>query len=216
MKKLTLFFCLLAVIVTYLTNTVYAVPVGNFAVPNGRECYFCEEKDLSSALFAVPYTYCVEVLKDEGEWLYVAYAQDEGDYKRLTGYCRSEEFTRIDTPPQNLYLHKVIIVTFSADDGQSPLPPPTDLEAESAYYGTYRYGASYYSYVLCRGSFCYVKGANDDYPLNELQPPEEIEKTTTQGKAQKHTGLIIFAVILAVAILIICALALSPKLPKDS
>jgi len=192
-----------------------------YAVPNGRECYFCETKSLSSALFCVPYTYCVEVLDDDGEWLRVSYGENSGEYKKVYGYCKSDEFTILTETPQTTYLKQIVTVTYSAGESDSPLTPPTDMQASAAYYGFYRYGATYYSYVYCRGSFCYIEGANDDYPLNELPTDDDDGDDTDGGKATGESEesvtvpLIIFIVILAAALIAVCALAFSPKRNKE-
>lgn len=192
-----------------------------YAVPNGRECYFCETKNLSSALFCVPYTYCVEVLDDDGEWLRVSYGENSGEYKKVYGYCKSDEFTVLDEKPQTTYLIHIVTVTYSAGESDSPLTPPTDMQASAAYYGFYRYGATYYSYVYCRGSFCYIEGANDDYPLNDLPTDDDTDEHTDgdagtdESEESVTVPLIIFIVILAAALIAVCALAFSPKKNRE-
>ncbi len=214
MKRILILICLILLVTASPMQTAYALAPHELARPIDRESYFFSEKDLSTALFAVPYTYCVEVLRDEGDWLYVSYAEDEGDYKKLFGYCKSEQFERVPSPPQNTYLNKTVTVTFSANAGEGAFNPPADMQVEAVYYGGYRHGANFYSYVLCRGSFCYIEGANDDYPLNvyeeQSEQPGDKKGTQTEGAAGT-TGLVIFIVILAVALVVIIALAFSPK-----
>lgn len=195
------------------TRAAFAETYSYLARPIGRECYFFSDKDLSTALFAVPYTYTVQVIRDDGEWLYASYAADEGGYKKLYGYCRSNEFEAVPSTPKQLYLNKTVLVTYTAGGGQGSFNPPSDLQVEAAYYGVYRHGANFYSYVLCRGSFCYIEGDNGDYPLNEYE-----EQTTNPdaGEGEKNsgsgtTGLIIFIVILAVALVAVGGLAFTSK-----
>lgn len=196
---------------------------GTYAVPNSRECYFCETKNLSSALFCVPYTYCVEVLGVDGEWLRVSYGENSGEYKKVYGYCKSDEFTILTQKPQTTYLKQIVTVTYSAGESDSPLTPPTDMQASAAYYGFYRYGATYYSYVYCRGSFCYIEGANDDYPLNDLPGDDDddgegndsSDNATGESEESVTVPLIIFIVILAAALIAVCALAFSPKRNRE-
>jgi hypothetical protein len=137
-----------------------------YAMANSRASYFFSGRDLSSSLFCVPYTYCVQLLRDDGEWYYVKYAEDNGVYRSLYGYCRAADFTLLDAKPETTFLSKIIVVTYKADDTSLNLPVLNELSVEAAFYGTYYSGATAYSYVLCQGSFGYITGANDDYELN--------------------------------------------------
>lgn len=213
MKKIIIFVCLAALLLLTPTMAAFAETSTYLARPADRECYFFSEKDLSTALFAVPYTYCIQVIRDDGEWLYASYAADEGGYKKVYGYCQSKQFERVPSTPKNEYLNKIVTVTYTADSGQGAFNPPSDLQVEATYYGVYRHGANFYSYVLCRGSFCYIEGA-DDYPLNEYEEQTNAPETGESGKTEdgtKTTGLIIFIVILAVALVAVGALAFSSK-----
>lgn len=211
MKKITLLLCLALLISALLPSYAFAAESYILAKPVGKESYIFREKDLSSALFAVPYTYCVKILRDEGEWMYVSYAEDEGAYRKIYGYCKRAEFEEVPSPPQNEYLNKTVIVTYSAGTDGS-FAPPSDIEVEAAYYGVYRHGADFYSYVLCRGAYCYIAGANDDYPLNEYEEPSVGNEPKTDGeKGTSTTGLIIFIIILAVALVAVAALAFTSK-----
>lgn len=140
----------------------------NFAQAINRTAYFFAEKDESTSLFAVPYTYCVRIVRDEGAWYYASYAEDEGIYRRLYGYVLKSDFEIVAAPPENVYLSKLINITYSADGADPSLPSLGEIEMEAAFYGTYYSGATAYSYVLCGDSFGYIAGANDDYALNEL------------------------------------------------
>ena len=220
MKRIFIFLCLALLFAFAPTKAELSPSIAacadtnhSLARPVGRECYFFSEKDLSTALFAVPYTYCIQIIRNDGEWLYASYAADEGGYKKLYGYCKSDEFEAVPSAPKSEYLNKTINVTFSANGGQGSFNPPSDLQIEALYYGGYRHGANFYSYVLCRGAFCYVEGANDDYPLNEYE--EQTNSSDNGGEKSENgansTGLIIFIVILAVALVAVGALAFSSK-----
>ncbi|MGN0807326.1 MAG: hypothetical protein ACI4MN_02635 [Candidatus Coproplasma sp.] len=214
MKRIFIPLCLILLIILTPTQAAYAATGSYLARPVGRECYFFSDKDLSTALFAVPYTYCIQVIRDDGEWLYASYAVDEGDYKKIYGYCKSDEFEQVPSTPKSQYLNKTVVITYSAGENQGSFNPPADLQVEAAYYGGYRHGANFYSYVLCRGSFCYIEGDCGDYPLNEYEeqtskPETEDGQRDTNGATT--TGLIIFIVILAVALVAVGGLAFTSK-----
>lgn len=213
MKRILVLLSIALLVLLAPTRAAFAETSPYLARPVDRECYFFSEKDLSTALFAVPYTYTVQIIRDDGEWLYASYAADEGGYKKIYGFCKSDQFEKVPSIPKNLYLNKTVVVTYTADVGQGSFNPPSDLQVEAAYYGGYRHGANFYSYVLCRGSFCYIEGDNSDYPLNEYE--EQTTGDQTEGGTKKDnsspTGLIIFVVILVVALVAVGGLALTSK-----
>lgn len=162
--------------------------------------YFFSQKDLSTSLFAVPYTYFVRVVRDDGQWYYVSYAEDEGLYRALYGYVLKSDFVLCEESPPVTYLFKSITITYTAGDESSSLPSLGEIDMEAAFYGTYYSGATAYSYVLCGESFGYIAGANDDYPLNPL--------VTESGGNEKEEGGSDNAVVTAVIIVALAAGAL--------
>lgn len=196
---------LICLILSIIIPSVHALAVGNvgvaaaqnfrYARADERDIYFCERKDLKYALFTVPYTYCVEILSTDGEWYYVKYAEDNGLYRALYGYCLSENLTPVEEPPENIYLNKTVSVTFKADTSSGSLPTLGEITVTAAFYGAYYSGASAYSYVLYDGGFGYIYGANDDYPLNEI-PALETEGPEPEA-GETDDGKIIIALALA-------------------
>ena len=175
--------------------------------------YFFSQKDLSTSLFAVPYTYYVRVVRDDGQWYYVQYAEDEGIYRALYGYVLKSDFETVDEPPAVTYLFKSLTITFSAGDENSSLPALGEIEMEAAFYGTYYSGATAYSYVLCGDSFGYIAGANDDYPLNPL--PSDEEETTEEEPDGGGNAVVTAVVIVALAAGAIILIYLSTKKKKS-
>ena len=191
----------------------YALPV-KYARADARDIYFCDKKDLSGALFTIPYTYCVEVLATDGEWYYVKYAEDVGLYRALYGYCLKERFTLVDEPPENIYLYMPVTVTFKADTVVGSLPVLSELNVTAAFYGTYYAGASAYSYVLYDNSFGYIYGANDDYPLNEIPVDDPIEEPPTETKESSNSKMLIAVIIAGLAVAAIVILYFAGKKSK--
>ncbi len=175
----------------------------SYARASAKDAYFFTQKDESTSVFIVPYTYCIEVLRDEGDWYYASYARDTGVYKAVTGYCRKSDFTPLESMPEVTYLYKTVTVTFRSDGGGGSLPVLDEISLEAAFYGNFYSGATAYSYVYAHGSFGYIKGATEDFPLNatDADKPQE-QETPTDGEAP--AGGINFALVTALAI---CALA---------
>ena len=191
-----------------------------FAQAIVRDAYFYEKKD-GPSVFAVPYTYCIEVISEEGDWYYATYAADVGAYKQKHGYCLKSDFAVVDGVPSVTYLYKTVTVTFSANSGPSSLPVLSELNLEAAYYGAYQAGGEWYSYVYCQGTFGYISGANDDYPLNTLPSDDKTQTKPEDGSQSKKsvisTGLISAIVILVLFVAVILMLHFtSKKTPKDA
>lgn len=199
------------------TRPVYGASV-SYARANIKTAYFFTEKNTSTSLFAVPYTYCIEVLRDEGEWYYARYASDTGVYKALYGYCRKEEFTLESTMPTVTYLYKTVPISYSVSGGVSGLPVLSEITLEGAYYGVYYAGATVYSYVYCQGSFGYIEGANDDYPLNFPDETENPPQTSGDDKVGENTkvsaGLVAFFVIASLLIVVVLVIFFTTRRPR--
>lgn len=202
-----------------MPTTVYAA-TPTYARADVRNAYFFTEKSTSHALFAVPYTYCIEVISEDGDWYYARYAQDAGLYRAVYGYCRKQDFNIETEVPEVTYLYKTVTVNFSVKGGSSSLPVLNEIALEAAYYGTYDAGATVYSYVYCQGSFGYIEGANDDYELNlpKEDVPTDGSGTSGDGKPEAPTvnvGLIILCVVFAAAVIIILIIHFTTRRPKS-
>lgn len=204
----TIICCLMAALIFVIVpNAVkaYAAVIPRYARADARDIYFCERKDLNYALFTIPYTYCVEILSTDGEWYYVKYAEDYSPYRALYGYCLNKNLTPVDEPPENIYLNMPVTVTFKTDAPAGSLPVLSELNVTAAFYGTYYAGATAYSYVYYDGTFGYVYGAHDDYPLNEIpsDEPPVTEKPAAGGADSKIIIGIALAGVAAAALVIL-------------
>lgn len=193
--------CCLALSVTVCTfpavQTASASDGRQYARADNRNVYFCADTDDGSARFAVPYTYCVEILADKGDWYLVRYAEDDGFYISQTGYCRKDGLTLLDDTPQNPYLSYPVTATLRANVPDDGSLPGLEITVEAAYYGVYYKGAAAYSCVLYDEKFWYVPGANDGYPLNEIPAQPAFSPTEPQdggGNARLITAVLIVAV----------------------
>lgn len=163
--------------------------------------YFFSQKDLSTSLFAVPYTYFVKVIREDGQWYYVSYAEDEGLYRAVYGYVLKSDFVQCEQP-QTTYLFKSVTITYSAGGENPSLPSLGEIDMEAAFYGTYYSGATAYSYVLCGDSFGYIAGANDDYPLNPLVTRSEDEPPPESDGNAAVTAVVIVALAAGALVLV--------------
>lgn len=158
--------------------------------------YLCTQPASEYAIFALPYTYCVEITGEQGDWYKVKYAEDFGIYRAVQGYCLKSSLKILEEKPATVYLYKQISVTYTVDVPSTSLPVLGEITVSAAYYGAYYQGPAAYSYVLCDGSFGYIPGANDDYPLNVI--PEKDPPTEDTEKTESDAGKIVAAVIFGV------------------
>lgn len=181
-----------------------AIDGREYARADTRNAYFCSEKNIERALFAIPYTYCVEILAEDGDWYRVRYARDEGLYRALTGYCLKSGLTRVSTPPDNIFLDYPVTVKYQT--GVTPddsFPTLGEINVTAAYYGVYYRGAAAYSYVYCNGEFGYIPGANDDYPLNEIPKDDPLTPSSEpEGDARLVTALVITGIAAAAIVVL--------------
>lgn len=166
----------------------------------GSEVYFYSAKNEESSLFIIPQTYCVEILGTDSGWYYVKYAEDDGLYRALYGYCRMQDVVPIDTPLENLYLRMTVTVTYTTDSPNNMIPPLENIEIPSAYYGAFTVGTTSCSYVLCGENFGYIPGSVINYPLNQLPstdtlgPADPTPVNTTFITAIVITGVAVAAI----------------------
>ena len=183
--------------------------LSSYARATSREAYFCTSADLATGIFAVPYTYCVEILSEEGDWYRVKYAEDYGIYRAVYGYVQKSDFEVLSEAPKTVYLYKSVSVTFSQDAPAGNLPVIDDITVTAAFYGSYYSGAAGYSYVLCDDSFGYIVGANEDYPL--ILPEDDAADTEDDAQPNNSVTVVASVVIGALALLALALLVLSGK-----
>ncbi|MCD8372639.1 MAG: hypothetical protein LUD27_04995 [Clostridia bacterium] len=187
--------------------TAYSASAENSAYVYARaevtNAYICSEADSTTALFAIPYTYSVQVISEYGMWYYVKYAEDTGPYQSVYGYVLQSRLTLLDETPEVSWLYYTLTVTYSQGTSGN-LPHLSDITATAAFYGNYYSGQSGYSYVYCQGSFGYIAGSIEDYEIIEIHSSDEDSASASGDKTAD--GKIIAGVVLGV--LSVAALAL--------
>ncbi len=167
------------------------------------DIYFCREPDLSTALFAIPYTYCVRVLSTEGDWYRVSYADDAGLYRAVEGYCLKKNLTPLDEPPETVYLHMSVTLTltpYAPTNGAFPVS--NVLNVTAAFYGSYNMGGAEYSCLGYGDTFYYQLGV-DNYPLNKLPAEDPPQAAPSKGANVKIILVVVLIAVAAIALLIL-------------
>jgi len=172
----------------------------------GAVAYLCSEKDEKTALFAIPQTYCVEIISKEDGWYKVKYAKDEGIYRAVFGFVAENDIIPTDELLEKAYLNLPVTVIYRTEAPDKISGTLCEKEYTAAYYGQYVSGKTAYSYVYLDGEFGYVsdKIPNGEYPLNPLPTaPTTAPATEKEGANAKVITAIAVTAIAAAAILIL-------------
>lgn len=198
--------CLLAAISFAIASRPVITGTGESSARYARadtdDVYFCQEPDLSTALFAIPHTYCVRIISSDVEWYYVSYADDAGLYRAVQGYCLKKNLVPVEEPPETLYLHKTVTLTltpYAPTNGAFPVS--NTLNVTAAFYGSYEMGGAKYSCLGYGDTFYYQLGV-EDYPKNEI-PAEKPEPAPSKGANVKLILVIVLIAVAAMALLIL-------------
>lgn len=199
-------FFVFAILISLAPNAVHALAdesagsLGYAYADLNSRTYIYGAKDVSTKLFIIPQTYCVEILAEEDGWLRVKYAEDTGVYRAVYGYCRAGELVKTNSPLKNPFLNRTLTVIYRTDPPSGFLPSLGEIEMTAAYYGAYEAGSSTYSYVLCGNSFGYVDWQIGEYEFNELPSSPAFNQTESGGADAKVIVAVVIAVVAVIAI----------------
>lgn len=170
------FFCVLAAVGLFPALTlslpvpkkVSAAETVRYAVAATSDVWFYARADESSRLFQLPYTYYVRVTGEGDPFVPAEYLEDEGPYRKLSGFCRREALTFVDFVPERPFLFRELTLRYSLPQ-QTLLGGGKFSEAERTvvFYGRREEGGQLYYYVGADGMFDYVPAeAELTYELN--------------------------------------------------
>lgn len=185
------------------TTIALAESEQTFATGKTEDVYIFSRPDNLSALFIIPYTYCVEILGERGDYYYVKYADDVGDYISVFGYCLKNSLTILKDVPETTFLQMSVPVCFSQENENSSLPVLDQITVQACFYGAYVSGGAEYSYVSYAGQFGYISGCKD-YPLNDLYAQKEVVAPTQDGGlTSKITTAVCLATLTTIAFVLL-------------
>lgn len=213
MKRLTVaIFCVILIMTAALCPPAYAASP-RYARAKNEEAYLYKKKD-ENPLFAIPYTYCVQILRDEGDWYFVRYADDAGVYEAIDGYCERDNFDLEYGTPEVTYLYRPVTLNLPAGEDLPFVPAATQLSLDAAYYGNVNWGNKLYAYVLCHGSFFYVKDDFGEYEKNLPAHTPDDNGGTESGGSGLNFATIAFIVITSLSVVVILVIYFTTKKPR--
>ncbi len=213
MKVLKAALCLLvtyAIIVCAATPVAHAEGGKRYAMAVADDVYVYDEMERNTELFALPYTYCVEIAREYDDWYRVVYAQNDGFYEEVIGYCKKDNLLILNEPPENLYLNYPVEITLTSGDDKKYDLPALQLTVTCAFYGNFYRANTPYIYLKYDGGFGYVEGKIDDYVKNEIPSAPTVADGSSVQEAPLSAAIPLL-VIGALAVAAVIALVVSGK-----
>lgn len=171
-----------------------------YAMALSTTVYLCEEREEKTTLFAIPYTYCVQILKEYDDWYGVRYAEDDGLYEPVWGYCKKNDLMIVGSMPENSYLYYPIEVTLTSSPLPGPSLPAIKHTVTAAFLGNYFDGAAAYSCIMYNGGFGYIEGEISDYTPNPIPSAPTFSNGTVKRAKDNNAKLITATLIAALAV----------------
>ncbi len=194
-----------------------------YAVAATEDVWFYAGESEEERLFLIPATYYVRVLEEGELYCTVEYQADDAPYKKLLGYCRTEQLLFVSFVPVRPYLRKQVTLTYTLPDagglGDAELGA---VERTFAYYGARTEGGQLYYYVFDGERFGYVPAEtpveyerNDDY-LQAVSGGGEADPAPQEQKSSVGGVQIAVICVLCVAAVAVAVLVLRGKKPVRS
>ena len=155
MKRLLLLLPLLAALLFPAPPRPVSATDGRYAVCV-QDVWFYAGENEEEKLFLVPDTYYVRVLEAGEIYSTVEYLTDDPPYKKLLGYCRTDQLLFVDFIPVRPYLRKQITVSYTLPGSGSLDDAFSTVERTFVYYGDRYENGQLYLYVLLDGTFGYI------------------------------------------------------------
>ena len=216
MKRLFLLLPLIAALFFPATTTVASASDARYAVCE-QDVWFYASANEEDRLFLIPDTYYVRVLEEGEIYSTVEYLVDDAPYRKLLGYCRTDELLFVDFIPVRPYLRKQIRVTYTLPDtGNLGSEDFTTVERTFVYYGDRIDGNQLYLYVLSEGKFGYIPAkTSPDYEHNTdyLLATDKTDTPTSPKETISATQIIIVCLACAAAVAVAIILMRGKRQP---
>ena len=205
MKVFFLSLCLIMALALPAPLSARADEAG-YAVAPTEDVWFYAAENEDSRLFLLPATYYVRVLEKGEVYSTVEYLTDDAPYKKLLGYCRTEQLLPVAFVPARPYLRKQVTLSYTLPDaGGLGTDGFADTERTFVYYGDRPEAGQLYLYVLSEDGFGYLPA--DAPPVFERnEDPSASVSGETDAAAPVggvQIAVIVLACVAAVAIAVI-------------
>lgn len=205
--KLVLLLLLIAAFLTPAAPRPASAADGRYAVCE-QGVWFYAAANEEERLFRIPDTYYVRVLEEGEHFSTVEYLVDDPPYKKLLGYCRTEELLFVGFVPARPFLRKQIEVCYTLpDSGGLGTEQFLTLTRTFVYYGDRVENGQLYLYVLYGGNFGYIPAdASPEYEHNTDYLAPTGGETAPTEKTADATQIVIICLACAAAVAVVILL----------
>lgn len=208
MKRLLLLLPLLAALLFPAPPRPVSATDGRYAVCV-QDVWFYAGENEEEKLFLVPDTYYVRVLEEGEIYSTVEYLTDDPPYKKLLGYCRTDQLLFVDFIPVRPYLRKQITVSYTLPGSGSLDDAFSTVERTFVYYGDRYENGQLYLYVLLDGTFGYIPASappeyehNTDYLTSTSGDGDEGTEPPSADEGIGATQIVVICLACAAAVAI--------------
>lgn len=219
MKRLLLLLPLLAALLFPAPPRPVSATDGRYAVCV-QDVWFYAGENEEEKLFLVPDTYYVRVLEEGEIYSTVEYLTDDPPYKKLLGYCRTDQLLFVDFIPVRPYLRKQITVSYTLPGSGSLDDAFSTVERTFVYYGDRYENGQLYLYVLLDGTFGYIPASappeyehNTDYLTSTSSDGDEGTDPPSADEGIGATQIVVICLACAAAVAIVIILMRGKQKP---
>ena len=219
MKRLLLLLPLLAALLFPAPPRPVSATDGRYAVCV-QDVWFYAGENEEEKLFLVPDTYYVRVLEEGEIYSTVEYLTDDPPYKKLLGYCRTDQLLFVDFIPVRPYLRKQITVSYTVPGSGSLDDAFSTVERTFVYYGDRYENGQLYLYVLLDGTFGYIPASappeyehNTDYLTSTSGDGDEGTEPPSADEGIGATQIVVICLACAAAVAIVIILMRGKQKP---
>ena len=202
-------------------------PQSQLPAPNSYACilsdtsFFYSAPNETSGVFLLPKTYYVKLLSYGADYCKIEYQTNDGGYRNLIGYAKTQALTFVSYTPSRPYFSYVFEISYRLDDvNQATSDFLNQITFDCAYYGDYTVGSTTYCYVLRGEEFGYVPKPADvpaeenteytDYLATLTPTPPEPEPPETLPDTPSSPAQIAILIALCLLVPLLAALILKP------
>ena len=219
MKRLLLLLPLLAALLFPAPPRPVSATDGRYAVCV-QDVWFYAGENEEEKLFLVPDTYYVRVLEEGEIYSTVEYLTDDPPYKKLLGYCRTDQLLFVDFIPVRPYLRKQITVSYTLPGSGCLDDAFSTVERTFVYYGDRYENGQLYLYVLLDGTFGYIPASappeyehNTDYLTSTSGDGDEGTEPPSADEGIGATQIVVICLACAAAVAIVIILMRGKQKP---
>ena len=197
-----------------------AAETQRYAVAPTEDVWFYAGEREEDRLFLLPCTYYVRVLEEGEIYSTVEYLTDDPPYKKLLGYCRTDQLLFVDFIPVRPYLRKQITVSYTLPGSGSLDDAFSTVERTFVYYGDRYENGQLYLYVLLDGTFGYIPASappeyehNTDYLTSTSGDGDEGTEPPSADEGIGATQIVVICLACAAAVAIVIILMRGKQKP---